>query len=78
MNQEKREVNAGELLSIHDVLGKISHQQVLAEEEQSLQPSSFAVHPETKLKAQRICRLHGTTVSAFVRACLQQLVEDYE
>lgn len=39
--------------------------------------ANFKVHPAKKVAAESICEAHGTTLSAFLRACIDGLVTDY-
>lgn len=39
--------------------------------------ANFKVHPIKKEIAEQICEKHGTSLSAFLRECVEGLVKDY-
>jgi hypothetical protein len=62
------------LTSVHDALREAK----LAERDRIVfVNANFKCHPAKKAAAEAICEAEGTTLSAFLRACMDGLVTDY-
>ena len=42
------------------------------------EPVAFRLDPELKRRAMQICEMSGTSLSEFLRQCVQGLVSDYQ
>lgn len=60
------------LTNIHEAL-----QRAQISEKVALVNGTYKIHPTKKEIAEQICAKHGTTLSAFVRECVEGLVSDY-
>lgn len=62
--------------TVHDAL-TIAQAVDLARVPQSLVPTTVRMHPDAKVAAEAICARHGTTISSYLRECVNVLVRDY-
>lgn len=63
-----------ELTSVHEALNRA---QLSEKDKVALVNGTFKIHPIKKEMAEQICEKHGTTLSAFLRECVEGLVKDY-
>lgn len=61
------------LSTVHDALSK----SVLSDDSDAMIQGSFRVNKSIKEQAELICKEGGTTLSSFIRSCLNVLIEDY-
>lgn len=62
--------------TVHDAL-TIAQAVDLARVPQSLIPTTVRLHPDAKEAAEGICARHMTTLSSYLRECVNVLVRDY-
>ena len=62
------------LTSVHDALQQA---QVAERDRVAFINTNFKCHPAKKAAVESILETHGTTLSAFLRACMDGLVRDY-
>ena len=62
------------LSNIHEALRRA---QVSERDRVALVNANFKVHPIKKQVGEQICNQSGTTLSSFLRECINLLVEDY-
>ena len=63
-----------QLTSVHDAIQRAQDEQ----EESNLEVVSFRANPELFKTAQKICHRNSVTMSAFLRGCINGLIDDYE
>lgn len=63
-----------ELTNVHDALNKAVESE---RDRVTFVNANFKIHPIKKEVAEQICNKHGTTLSAFLRECVDGLVKDY-
>lgn len=63
-----------ELTNVHDALNKAVDSE---RDRVAFVNANFKLHPIKKEVAEQICNKHGTTLSAFLRECVDGLVKDY-
>lgn len=63
-----------ELTNVHDALNKAVESE---RDRVAFVNANFKIHPIKKEVAEQLCNKHGTTLSAFLRECVDGLVKDY-
>lgn len=63
-----------QFVNVHEALNIASFE---SKKKVSLVPCSVKIHPEVRDRAHIICARHGTDLSAFLRTCVEALVNDY-
>lgn len=63
-----------EVQSVHDAMSRAVDSE---RDRVALAHANFKLHPAKKEAADQICAQHGTTFSAYLRGCIDVLLEDY-
>lgn len=63
-----------QLTNVHDAMNRA---QVSERDRVALVNANFKIHPIKKEVAEQICAKNGTTLSAFLRECVEGLISDY-
>ena len=62
---------------LHTVHDAITRAILASQDKAKLETATFKVHPKKKELAELICEKQGTTLSEFLRECVNGLCEDY-
>jgi hypothetical protein len=67
-----------DVTNVHQALQQASIETQKPDGPAPMRTGTYRIEAETKLKAEAICRRHGTSLSAYLRACCDGLVRDYQ
>jgi hypothetical protein len=65
-----------ELTTVHSALAEAASEP--RQEEAAMGTYTFRVHKDRREKAEMLCKQHGTTLSAYLRKCIETLPRDYQ
>lgn len=67
-----------QITDIHQALQAASIETQKPDGPEPMRTGTYRIEAATKLQAEAICQRHGTSLSAFLRACCHGLVRDYQ
>jgi hypothetical protein len=67
-----------ELTTVHHALAMAATEPTQKEERAAMGTFTFRVNDDERFEADRLCKVHGTTLPEYLRQCIRLLPKDYK